>query len=38
VRFQETAARVVSEFDDDMPRMEATLAKYRRMLAQKPAR
>lgn len=32
VRFQETAVRVVSEFDDEMPRMEATLATYRKRL------
>jgi tetratricopeptide (TPR) repeat protein len=34
VRFQETAVRVTSEFDDEVPRMEATLAGYRKRLAQ----
>jgi hypothetical protein len=33
VRYQETAVHVVSEFDDQMPRMEATLASYRRKLS-----
>ena len=32
VRFQETAVRVVSEFNDELPRMEATLATYRKKL------
>jgi hypothetical protein len=32
VRLQETAVRVVSEFNDEMPRMEARLATYRQKL------
>lgn len=33
VRFQSLAVSVVSEFDDDMPRMETTLDRYRAALA-----
>ncbi|HEX6276562.1 MAG TPA: hypothetical protein VFZ53_26150 [Polyangiaceae bacterium] len=36
VRFQETALRVAGEFDEDLPRMEARLEKYRRQRARAP--